>query len=211
MIITIGNTKGGVGKSTLAINVAVARADIGRSVLVIDGDRQGTLQDAIAIRNASSASPLACAHLPDGTALRGQVIALGKKFDDIVIDCGGRDSTSLRAALVLSDILIVPFAPRSFDVWAFEAMSELIGEALAVRDGLRVVAILNRADTRGSDNDEAVEAVADYPLLAYLDAPIGNRKAIAIAAGKGLAISEAKPGDAKARDEFKNLFAKLWQ
>lgn len=208
--ITIGNTKGGVGKSTVALNVAVARAQRG-SVLVVDGDRQGTLQDAISIRNShGGVPPLACAHLPDGVALRGQVQALGGKFTDIVCDVGGRDSTALRAALVLSDILIVPFAPRSFDVWAFEHMSELIAEAQAVRDGLHVYAVLNKADTRGADNQEAIEALADYPLLQFLDVQIGNRKAVATAAGKGLAIAEAKPGDPKAKAEFEALFAPLW-
>ena len=50
MIITIGNTKGGVGKTTLAVNLAIARALAGRDVWLIDGDRQGTAQTAISIR-----------------------------------------------------------------------------------------------------------------------------------------------------------------
>jgi chromosome partitioning protein len=45
------------------------------------------------------------------------------KWQDIIIDAGGRDSTALRAALILSDVLLVPFAPRSYDVWALDDMA----------------------------------------------------------------------------------------
>ena len=47
MIVTVGNTKGGVGKTTVALNLAIARAKSGRSVWLVDGDRQGTAQAAI--------------------------------------------------------------------------------------------------------------------------------------------------------------------
>ncbi len=49
MIVTVGNTKGGVGKTTLAINLVIARALAGRDVWLIDGDRQGTAQTAIIV------------------------------------------------------------------------------------------------------------------------------------------------------------------
>ena len=118
MIITIGNTKGGVGKTTLAVNLAIARALAGRDVWLIDGDRQGTAQTAISIRAEAEHVPgIACATYPDGPTLRAQVQQQAAKFDDVVIDAGGRDSTALRAALVLSDVLLVPFQPRSYDVW----------------------------------------------------------------------------------------------
>jgi chromosome partitioning protein len=42
MILAVGNVKGGVGKTTLALNLAIARAGEGREVLVVDGDEQGT-------------------------------------------------------------------------------------------------------------------------------------------------------------------------
>jgi chromosome partitioning protein len=114
VIVTVGNTKGGVGKTTLAVQLALARALAGRDVLMVDGDRQGSAQMAIAVRAEAGRTPgLACVQYPDGAVLRAQVQRQRAKYDDVVIDAGGRDSTALRAALILSDRLIVPFLPRS--------------------------------------------------------------------------------------------------
>ena len=57
MILTVGNTKGGVGKTTLAVNIAAARAMQGRDVLLIDADRQETAQTAISIRAQNDIQP----------------------------------------------------------------------------------------------------------------------------------------------------------
>lgn len=132
VIITVGNTKGGVGKTTLAVQLAIARALAGRDVWLIDGDRQGTAAAAIAARAEGGRQPgIACAQYADGPALRGQVQQQRNKWQDIIIDAGGRDSTALRAALILSDVLLVPFAPRSYDVWALDDMAALVDEARA--------------------------------------------------------------------------------
>lgn len=213
MIITVGNTKGGVGKTTLAVNLAIARALAGRDVWLIDGDRQGTAQMAISIRADSGHAPgISCATYPDGPTLRAQVQQQAGKFDDIIIDAGGRDSTALRAALVLSDVLLVPFQPRSYDVWALNDMASLVDEARSVRDGLRAVAILNCADPgeTSTDNAEAAAAVADVPQFEYLDTPIRRRKAFANAAGQGLSVLEFKPTDAKAAKELNALVKALF-
>lgn len=213
MIITVGNTKGGVGKTTLAVNLAIARALAGRDVWLIDGDRQGTAQTAISIRADAGHNPgIACATYPDGPALRAQVQQQASKFDDIVIDAGGRDSTALRAALVLSDVLLVPFQPRSYDVWALNDIAALVDEARSVRDGLRALAILNCADPgeASTDNAEAAAAVADVPQFEYLPTPLRRRKAFANAAGQGLSVLEIKPQDIKASDELKALVSALF-
>ena len=208
MIVTIGNTKGGVGKTTLAVQIALARAIAGRDVWLIDGDRQGTSQTAIALRAEAGRKPgIACSQYADGPMLRAQVQQQGRKFDDIIIDAGGRDSTALRAALVLSDMLLVPFQPRSVDVWALADISALVEEARSLRDGLRAYAVLNCADpgTASADNADAAAALADHPQLAHLDTPVRRRKAFANAVGQGLFVEELVPRDPKACDEVAAL------
>jgi chromosome partitioning protein len=207
VIVTVGNTKGGVGKTTLAIQLALARALSGRDVLIVDGDRQGSAQMCVAIRAEASRTPgLACIQYHDGPVLRAQVQRQASKYDDVVIDAGGRDSTALRAALYLSDLLIIPFLPRSVDVWALADIAGLVDEANGVREGLRAFAVLNAADPGvSSDNVEAAGALADFPQLTLLDTPIRRRKAFANALGLGLSVEELAPRDSKACDELAAL------
>lgn len=214
MIVTVGNTKGGVGKTTLAVNIAIARALAGRDVWLIDADRQGTAQTAISIRaDAGHAPGIACASYPDGPALRAQVTQQQNKFQDIIIDAGGRDSSALRAALGLSDVIVVPFQPRSYDVWALNDIAALVDEARSVRDGLRAVAVLNCADPgeASTDNADAAAAVADVPQFEYLPTVIRRRKSFANAAGAGLSVLELRPQDKKATAELNALVSVLFK
>jgi chromosome partitioning protein len=214
MILTVGNTKGGVGKTTIALQLALARALAGRDVLLIDADRQGSAQDAVSMRAEANRTPvLACVHFPDGKVLRAQAEHMARRYEDVIIDAGGRDSTALRAALLISDAVLVPFAPRSFDVWALAQMAELVGEARAVRDGLPAAfAVLSLADPGATpDNNDAAAAVADHPELILLKTPIRRRKAYANASAQGLAVAELTPRDGKACDEIAALVCNAYQ
>lgn len=213
VIIAIANTKGGVGKTTLAVQIAVSRTLEGRGVWLIDGDRQGTAAAAIAARAEADRAPgIACAQYPDGPQLRAQVQQQAHKWDDIVIDVGGRDSTALRASLILANVLIVPFAPRSYDVWALDDMAALVDEAHSIRDGLKAYAILNLADPgeRSTDNAEAAAAVAAVPQFDYLATAIRRRKAFSNAGGAGLAVSELTLKDPKAMAELATLIESIF-
>ena len=211
MIVTVANTKGGVGKTTLALNLAIQRSLCGRDVWLVDGDRQATASTAIAVRAESGRLPaLACSSYPDGGQLRSQVIQQKAKYQDVVIDVGGRDSSAMRAALIITDIVLIPFQPRSYDVWALSDIAQLVSEAQAIRDGLTAFAILNFADPAGGDNRAAADAVSEFPALKYLDAALRRRKAYANAAGSGLSVTELKPGDAKASAELSYLMHHLY-
>lgn len=212
MIVTIGTTKGGVGKSTLATNAAIGRAIEGRRVWLIDGDRQATSHLVMQARAQAGHLPLMpCDHLPDGEALHAKVMAEARNYDDVVIDAGGRDSSALRAALLVSDVLLVPTAPRALDFWALDDMAPLIAEARRLNPALRVLVALNCADTTGSDNKAAAEALAALPSMEYLDAPVTRRKSIAAASAQGLSVLELKPKDKKAIAEVQSLIAGIFK
>lgn len=211
MIITVGGIKGGSGKTTVATNLAVLRAIAGSDVLLVDADDQETASDFTMLRNEHQPHRAAYTSIKlTGAATRTEVLRLKGKCDDIIIDTGGRDTTSQRAALTVSDALLVPFVPRSFDVWTLEKVSQLIGEMRTANAALAAYAFINRADPRGQDNAEAQEVIREAQELALLETPLGMRKAFGNAAAQGLGVAELKPQDPKATEEFMILYKCLF-
>lgn len=213
MILVCGGIKGGVGKTTLATSMVILRSASGKDVLLVDADDQATSTDFTAIRNQSLADQGGAGYTSiqlHGAAVRSEVMKLASKYDDVIIDVGGRDTAGQRAALLVADVYVVPFLPGSFDIWTLDNVSALIEDAKAFNDKLKAVCLINRADSQGSDNKEAAEIAREIPNLTYIDTPLGNRKAFRSAAAQGLAVTELKPPDSKAISElttvFKNLF-----
>ena len=122
-----------------------------------------------------------------------------------MIDVGGRDTGSLRAALTVTDVVLIPVQPRSFDIWALDAMVALVAEAREINPDLRALAFLNAADAQGKDNAEAREAMAELAGITALDAMIVRRKAFPNAAAHGRGVVEMRPPDAKAVEELTAL------
>jgi chromosome partitioning protein len=214
MILVCGGIKGGVGKTTLATSMVILRSASGKDVLLVDADDQATATDFTAVRNQSLADQGGAGYTSiqlHGAAVRSEVMKMASKYDDVIIDVGGRDTAGQRAALLVADVYVVPFLPGSFDIWTLDSVGALIEDAKAFNDKLKAVCLINRADSQGSDNKEAAEIAREIPNLTYIDAPLGNRKAFRSAAAQGLAVTELKPPDSKAIAElttvFKNLFS----
>ena len=183
----------------------------GADVLLVDADDQETAFDFTVLRNERRRGDAGytCIKLT-GVALRTETLRLSEKYQDIVIDTGGRDTTSQRAALSIADILLVPFVPRSFDVWTLEKVATLVGEVRALNTKLITYAFLNRADPRGHDNNEAAAVIRDTEALTFLETPLGTRKAFANAGAIGLSVCELLPNDPKATGEITTLFERLF-
>jgi chromosome partitioning protein len=206
MIVVVGGIKGGSGKTTVATNLAIMRAADGRDILLIDADDQETASDFTQLRNEKLGNPGYTTIKLAGQAVRTQTIRLAEKYDDIIVDTGGRDTTSQRAGLAIADLLLVPFVPRSFDVWTLERISVLVDEMRTANPRLEAHTFLNRADPRGQDNDDAAEVLQDATSLRFSHVTVGNRKAFGNAAAAGLAVTELKYQDSKATSEIKALF-----
>lgn len=211
MIVVAGGTKGGSGKTTLATNLAVMRSLSGRDVLLIDADDQQSATDFTAVRNErrEDGAGYTAIQLTGGN-VRTEIRRLKTKYDDIIIDVGGRDSTGQRAALTVADLLIIPIRPRSLDIWAIGKTETVIEEARSLNEELKAVAFLNCADHVGHDNDEAAELLKTRQHFTLIDTSLGNRKAFANAASDGLSVIEYRPEDEKAVEEIRALYKRVF-
>ena len=211
MILTLGHTKGGVGKSTLALNIAIERLRAGSDTLIVDGDpKQTSISKAIAIRAEASLGPdVPCIVLDDARSLRHQVGLQKSKYQDIVIDVGGKDSNALRAALTVTDALLLPIGAESVEIWAIDDILELVAEARSIHD-FRVHAVLNRAKSAGTDNTDTIAVIREYPDIELVPGAIGNRAVFSSAFGRGMSVAEYKPRNPKAVAELKGLMQALY-
>lgn len=210
MILCIGTTKGGAGKSTLAVNLTIASALNGHDVLLIDGDEQRTALTFTDLRTEQLGQAGYTAVALTGVAIRNQVRQLAPKYDDIIVDVGGRDTASFRAALIVADVLLIPVLPRSFDLWAVDQVIDLIKDARELNENLRACAVVNMADPQGQDNDDTAQALAKLPEIELLPITIGRRKALPNAATSGRSVLEQTPKDPKAVQEIEQLVSALW-
>ena len=213
MILAVCNTKGGVGKTTLAVNLAIERCLSGQDVLLIDADEQRTASSFTALREeVQGTSGYTCVELSGATVAK-QGRALAAKYATVIIDVGGRDTAALRAALAIADAALVPFAVGTFDIWAATDITHLIEEASAFNPALRAYSVLNLADPQGSDNAEAAEVLGEIAAMDYLKAPLVRRKAMRNASAQGLGILELSGSarDGKAAGELSWLAQILFQ
>lgn len=204
MIIACGGIKGGSGKTTVAINLAVMRAlQVGNDVLLVDADEQESAYTFSQVRaEATPDRPApACVKLT-GLAVGRETRRMSQRYSDIIIDTGGRDTTSQRAALAIADVVLLPMNPRSLVVWTLGRVEQLIEEAQAVNPKLRALMFLNQADARGQDNQEAAAILRASSVVTFLEATLGLRKAFANATAIGLSVNELLPPDVKASAEM---------
>lgn len=212
MIIVTGGIKGGSGKTTIAIHLSILRAQKGLDVLLIDADDQETSYDFSAIRSTykNNLSEYTCIKL-SGRAIRSEILKMQNKYDDIIIDAGGRDTVNQRAALSIADQFIVPFLPRSFDLWTLENVSSLVSEIKQINPNLKSYTFLNKADSRGYDNEEAQKIIKENKIFDMLPVIICNRKAFGNAAAEGKAVNEIKILDKKAVREINDLYRYIFE
>lgn len=215
MIILVGQTKGGVGKSLIAAHVAVRLAQDGRDVILIDADRQATSSKWASSRTLEGASPpilCARARAEDRNAadFREKVTALAERFDDIVIDSGGHDSRELRASVLIADALVAPVGPSLPDLWGLADFDEIVGQFLPANPDLETHVVINRAHPLNIHDEiaQARDAIASLAHLRFSGVTIFDRQTFRSAYQDGLTaldLDQSKPAVAKAAADIEAL------
>jgi len=211
MIILCGGEKGGAAKTTIATNFASILAGMSRDVLLVDTDPQGSASDWASTRATQENVVRVGAIQKFGKGLLAEVQDLASRYDDVILDAGGRDSAELRASLAVADVAVLPFQPSHFDLWTVNRAAELIETARGFNQNLVVIAVISRASTHAVANDtaEAKELLQDYQSMILANSVLRDRVAFRRAAGMGLGVVESKL-DEKASLEMQHLFDQVW-
>jgi chromosome partitioning protein len=189
MIIGLLNQKGGVGKTTLAVNLAAALTLRGGRVLLIDADPQGSALDWAAAREGD---PLfAVVGLPRPTVHK-EIGVIGQGYDHVVIDGPPRVTDLARSAIMASDLVMIPVQPSPYDIWAADEVVKLIVEARVYKENLKSVFAVNRKIANTAIGRDVGEALAAYQVP-VLKATITQRVVFAEAVAQGKSIFEIDP------------------
>ena len=206
MIVVVGGVKGGTGKTTIATNLAVLRSEIGKKVLLVDADEQKSTSIWANQRDVLNINTRWVTIQLSGKAVYSQIEKMKQDYDDIIIDVGGRETRSLRASIAIADIFLIPFKPRSLDIWTLGDVKTIISEMKPANPNLRCIAVVNQADTRGSDNQETINILCECEDILCYPGSIGTRKAFANASSDGLGVNEMLIPDKKAIQEIQSLY-----
>lgn len=203
-IIAVANLKGGSGKSTLACSLAGELAKHGSTALIDADATQGTSAGFFAQRQqAGKTGELAFVGTDSHLSLIKQVEARTEKF--ILIDGQPRNNGMTRAMVMISDLVLVPVAASSTEIWSTGDLMALIREANAVRR-LKVRGVWSRHRTGKSTAEFATEASAVLKLK-FCDAVMSNRISYQTAMGSGLTVCETR--DKTAKSEMTALVAEI--
>jgi chromosome partitioning protein len=191
MIILIASQKGGCGKSTLAINIAVVLAHQGKDVLLVDADKQ------LSASNWSQERFESCKDKPLINSVQKQdniamsLKDLAKRYEIVIVDAAGRDSKEMRSAMLVADTLVIPSRPAQFDLSTIPRMSEIVDEARDINENLKTYAVITMSPSNSpSDTNEAIEYLKSFDNLLLCNTIIGDRKIFRDSTSTGLGVIE---------------------
>lgn len=202
-IITVAQQKGGSGKTTLAVNLAVALRAAGHVVAMVDTDPQGSMGRWFIERLTRQGEDEGLEFSTSSAwGASYEAEKLKKRFDYVIIDTPPKIDTDLRPALRVADLVVVPVASSQVDLWATEGVLDL-----ARREKAPVMIVLNRARSNTRLGAEIASSAADLGAM-LAETQIANRVGYAETLGQGMGVIE-RPRSGPARDEITALLAEI--
>ena len=201
MIVAFAGQKGGVGKSTTAVCLAVAALERGSRVLLVDADPQGTVRtwgEVAAERKRPAPTVIAM-----GASMhkQGQLTELAAAYDVTFIDCPPRHGEVQRSAMMVADLVVLPCGASAADAWALATSLDVVREARAMRDELIACVLITRKQGRTALG-KAARKVLESTGLPVLETELGARIAYQEALANGQGITSYAVRDSGTREIF---------
>ncbi|MEM7444263.1 MAG: ParA family partition ATPase [Pseudomonadota bacterium] len=181
-VLTVAQQKGGAGKTTLAAHLAVAIAQTGRSVAIMDIDPQGSLTAWCEARGETE--PVIEHRQITGWRAANEVERLARDFDLVIVDSPPHAETEARIAVRAADLVLLPVQPSPMDLWATRPTIDL-----ADTEKTPVLVVLNRVPARAKLSDEIIDQM-DELGADLAQTRVGNRIALASSLMKGRGVTE---------------------
>jgi len=199
MIISFVNQKGGVGKTTSAINVAASLKRRNYKIGFIDADPQGSATQWHSVEDNTAFEIM---HHPEPIS-RGEINELSQDFDFLVIDAPPAIGDITKSILEVTDLSIIPLSPSSLDIWSCKGTLEMVDEARQENPDLDVKLLINRKIPGTRVGREARDSLAVFDMD-VLDTEMCQRVAYVDAMTSGVSVMQYAPSS-KAADEVESL------
>lgn len=208
MIYAVLNTKGGVSKTTTAVHLATMLAREGKTLL-IDADPQQSAASWAVWRSEAGRDPSPTTICLSGKAVFDEGRKMAEDYASCVVDAGGRDSSGLRAALLLAQMAIIPIGASNLDAAAMTDLLEVVDLSKDYNPELNVHVLLTRIDPRTKDAGEMLEFLKSHSLK-VLETRVCERVAYRRAIGEGAIVQELGK-DPLATAEMEAFFTEITQ
>lgn len=205
MIITIANSKGGVGKSTLAVHLAAWLHEQGHSVTLADCDTQQSSSEWI----HEAIPELKTVRLGNPNEILNELPALGQETDFVIADGPGSNTETSRALLLRADYAIVPCKASMLEVRALAKATEVLRQAQDIRGGIpKAIIVLSMVGKNYRLTKDMKDAAAALNLPLAATAMI-LRQIYADAPGQGEVVWRLGSRAAEAANEVEQLFREI--